>query len=184
MSKNAEWINKEYCFFIRQGSCATYPCCCAAFTWLMQRYNRHTPKSKFFRRLIYRTSKVFHTPKRSFIPLFTGISARFPHPEKNEIGIYQFFPFRLSKCINPQYQPRCIRPQLWACAHFLPLPTHSNFQLPPWIVGKQQKKTYLCSKANTNCAAHHFHSQLSRQRVRAAPTTSKYPHPLWKQPNP
>ena len=31
MSKNAEWINKEYCFFICQGSCATYQCSSAAF---------------------------------------------------------------------------------------------------------------------------------------------------------
>ena len=31
MSKNAEWINKEYCFFICQGSCATYQCSSATF---------------------------------------------------------------------------------------------------------------------------------------------------------
>ena len=183
MSKNAEWINKEYCFFIRQGSCATYPCCCAAFTWLMQRYNRHTPKSKFFRRLISHL-KSFPHPKTFVYPFVYGHFGTFSTPRKKWNRDISILPVSLIQMYQSAVSTPLHQTATLSLRPFSPPPTHSNFQLPPWIVGKQQKKTYLCSKANTNRAAHHCHSQLSCQRVRAAPTTSKYPHPLWKQPNP
>ena len=45
------------------------------------------PEIQIFLAAEYRTSKVFHTLKSAFSPLFTGISVHFPHAKKNEIGI-------------------------------------------------------------------------------------------------
>ena len=81
MSKNAEWINKECCFFIRLDWRTVSPYCRAAFIWLMQRYNANTPKSKFFGLLISHFESFPH-PKIGIHPLIYGLSRAFSTREK------------------------------------------------------------------------------------------------------
>ena len=154
-----------------------------SLTSLLQRYNRHPPKSKFFRRLISHL-KSFPHPKTFVYPFVYGHFGTFSTPRKKWNRDISILPVSLIQMYQSAVSTPLHQTATLSLRPFSPPSTHSNFQLPPWIVGKQQKKTYLCSKANTNRVAHHCHSQLSRQRVRAAPTTSKYPHPLWKQSNP
>ena len=81
MSKNAEWINKEYCFFIRLDWRTVFPYCCAAFIWLMQRYNANTPKSNFFGCLISHLESFPH-PWMGIQPFIYGHSGAFSTHEK------------------------------------------------------------------------------------------------------
>ena len=73
MSKNAQWINKDIVFSSVKLRCS--------LTSRMQRYNMHTPKSKFFRNLISHPD-FFLPRKTSLSPLFTGISKHFSRTKK------------------------------------------------------------------------------------------------------
>ena len=121
MSKNAQWINKEYCFFIRQTEvqpdfaiAMSVPTECRAMragsqklcwgaAWLREcKDTTCTTRNPNFFGIWYRTPKFFYTFEWAFSPLSTGIPAHFPHAKKNEIGIWLFISYRLSKCTQQQ----------------------------------------------------------------------------------
>ena len=72
-----------------------------------------SPRKPTFFGTWYRTSRFSNSPQQPVSPLCTSISERFSSPEKNEIGIYLFIPFRFSKRTKH--------------AHSL----HPNFYTPP-----------------------------------------------------
>ena len=82
-----------------------------SLTSLLQRYNRHTPKSNFFRRLISHL-KSFPHPKIGIEPFIYGHFRAFSTREKNKIGILLFISCWLSKRTKLQYcaSPKCYYP--------------------------------------------------------------------------
>ena len=101
MSKNAEWINKEYCFFIRQTEvqpdfaiAMSVPTECRAMragsqklcwgtAWLREcKDTTCTPRNPNFFGIWYRTPTFFLPRKTSLSPLFTGISKHFSRTKK------------------------------------------------------------------------------------------------------
>ena len=95
MSKNTEWINKEYCFFIRLGSCAAYQCCSVAFIATAKIQQVQAEIQIFWAPNI--APRCFSTSQKVFeLPGLQSFQHTFYDMQKNEIGIYYFVPYRLS----------------------------------------------------------------------------------------